>query len=81
MTVLVPLLRQMRTLEARAIDLTADCGCRAPAARFRVPDAEAANPVILQQLMARGDEVITFQEMPRTLEEVYLAAMTQVNHV
>jgi ABC-2 type transport system ATP-binding protein len=49
-------------------------------ARFRVPDADAANPVILQQLMARGDEVITFQEMPRTLEEVYLAAMAQVKH-
>jgi ABC-2 type transport system ATP-binding protein len=47
-------------------------------ARFRVSDAEAANPVILKQLMARGDEVITFQEMPRTLEEVYLAAMAQV---
>ena len=50
-------------------------------ARFRVTDAEAANPAILQQLMARGDEVITFQEMPRTLEEVYLATMAQVNHV
>ena len=49
-------------------------------ARFRVADADAANPSILQQLMARGDEVITFQEMPRTLEEVYLAAMAQVQH-
>jgi ABC-2 type transport system ATP-binding protein len=49
-------------------------------ARFRIVDAEAANPLILRELIARGDDVITFQEMPRTLEEVYLAAMAQVKH-
>jgi ABC-2 type transport system ATP-binding protein len=57
------------------VDLVAE---NETSAQFRVSDAEAANPVILKQLMARGDEVITFQEMPRTLEEVYLAAMAQV---
>jgi len=49
-------------------------------ARFRVDDADATNPEILQQLMARGGEVVSMQEVPRTLEEVYLAAMAQVSH-
>ncbi|KAF0108526.1 MAG: antibiotic transport system ATP-binding protein [Anaerolineaceae bacterium] len=49
-------------------------------ARFRVADAEASNPVLLQQLMTRGDEIVAMQEVPRTLEEVYLAAMQKVPH-
>jgi ABC-2 type transport system ATP-binding protein len=49
-------------------------------ARFRVADAEESNPLLLQRLMARGDEIIAMQEVPRTLEEVYLAAMAQVKH-
>ena len=47
---------------------------------FRVADADESNPILLQRLMKRGDEIITMQEVPRTLEEVYLAAMAQVKH-
>lgn len=46
--------------------------------RFRVEDPRMANPVLLKELIKRGVEVIAFQELPRTLEQVYLAAMAQV---
>ena len=48
--------------------------------RFRVEDPQTANPVLLRELMQRGAEVVAFQELPRTLEQVYLAAMAQVHH-
>ena len=48
--------------------------------RFRVEDPQTANPILLKELMTRGAEVVTFQELPRTLEQVYLAAMAQVKH-
>jgi ABC-2 type transport system ATP-binding protein len=48
--------------------------------RFRVEDPQASNPVLLKELMDRGTEVVAFQEMPRTLEQVYLAAMAQVKN-
>ena len=48
--------------------------------RFRVDDPQTANPILLKELMARGAEVVAFQELPRTLEQVYLAAMAQVRH-
>ncbi len=47
-------------------------------ARYRVEDPERANPVVLRQLMDAGAEVVAMQELPRTLEQVYLAAMAQV---
>jgi ABC-2 type transport system ATP-binding protein len=49
--------------------------------RFRVDDPQASNPALLKELMKRGADVVAFQEMPRTLEQVYLAAMAQVNRV
>jgi ABC-2 type transport system ATP-binding protein len=49
--------------------------------RFRVEDPEISNPVILKELMRRGAEVVALQELPRTLEQVYLAAMAQVDRV
>jgi ABC-2 type transport system ATP-binding protein len=49
-------------------------------ALFRVEDPGASNPVVLKQLMESGAEVIAMQEMPRTLEQVYLAAMAQVKN-
>jgi ABC-type multidrug transport system ATPase subunit len=49
--------------------------------RFRVEDPEAANPILLKELMRQGAEVVSLQELPRTLEQVYLAAMAQVKHV
>jgi ABC-2 type transport system ATP-binding protein len=48
--------------------------------RFRVEDPQMANPVLLKELMQRGVEVVALQELPRTLEQVYLAAMAQVQH-
>jgi ABC-2 type transport system ATP-binding protein len=50
------------------------------AARFRVEDPELSNPILLKQLMADGVEIVAMQEMPRTLEQVYLAAMSQVQN-
>ncbi len=47
--------------------------------RFRVEDPQASNPALLKELMKRGAEVVALQELPRTLEQVYLAAMAQVN--
>jgi ABC-2 type transport system ATP-binding protein len=48
--------------------------------RFRVEDPQMANPVLLRGLMEHGVEVVALQELPRTLEQVYLAAMAQVHH-
>jgi ABC-2 type transport system ATP-binding protein len=45
--------------------------------RYRIEDPQLANPVLLKELMKRGAEVVTLQELPRTLEQVYLAAMAQ----
>jgi ABC-2 type transport system ATP-binding protein len=48
--------------------------------RFRVQDPQLSNPVFLRELLKRKAEVVAFQELPRTLEQVYLAAMAQVQH-
>jgi ABC-2 type transport system ATP-binding protein len=47
--------------------------------RFRVEDPQTANPILLKQLMEQGVQVVAFQELPRTLEQIYLAAMAGVN--
>jgi ABC-2 type transport system ATP-binding protein len=49
--------------------------------RFRVEDPQSSNPILLKELMKSGAEVVAMQELPRTLEQVYLAAMAQVNRV
>ncbi len=48
--------------------------------RFRVEDPLSANPKLLKALIASGAEVVSMQEVPHTLEEIYLAAMSKVNH-
>jgi ABC-2 type transport system ATP-binding protein len=48
--------------------------------RFQVVDPQSANPILLRELIQRGIQVVALQESPRTLEEVYLAAMAQVRH-
>jgi len=48
--------------------------------RFRVEDPEAANPLLLRAIMNNGTKVVALQEVPRTLEQVYLAAMERVKH-
>jgi ABC-2 type transport system ATP-binding protein len=47
--------------------------------RFRVEDPISSNPILLKELMEHGAEVVALQELPRTLEQVYLAAMAKVN--
>jgi ABC-2 type transport system ATP-binding protein len=49
--------------------------------RFRVDNPRKANPILLNQLMEKGVQVVAFQELPRTLEQVYLAAMDRVQRV
>jgi len=48
--------------------------------RFRVEDPQTANPLFLEELIRHGVHVVALQEVPRTLEQVYLAAMAQVEH-
>jgi ABC-2 type transport system ATP-binding protein len=48
--------------------------------RFGVEDPQNANPEILRRFFEMGAEVVAMQELPRTLEQVYLAAMSQVKH-
>jgi len=45
--------------------------------RFRVEHPEKANPLLIQGLVACGIPVIAVQEVPRTLEHVYLKAIAQ----
>lgn len=46
--------------------------------RFRVEDPPTANPILLRRLLESGLQVVTLEEVPRSLEQVYLAAMRQV---
>jgi ABC-2 type transport system ATP-binding protein len=48
--------------------------------RFRIEDPQTANPIFLEELIKHGTHVVALQEVPRTLEQVYLAAMAQVEH-
>jgi ABC-2 type transport system ATP-binding protein len=48
--------------------------------RFRVEDPQVANPILLQEMLERGMRVVSFREVPRTLEQVYLAAMQKVRN-
>jgi ABC-2 type transport system ATP-binding protein len=50
------------------------------ARRFQVEDARMANPLFLKELLKRKVNVIALQEVPRTLEQVYLKAMERVHH-
>ena len=43
--------------------------------RFQVMDPRKVNPIILQDLLAQGLEVVSLQEIPRSLEQVYLQAV------
>jgi len=49
--------------------------------RYRVENPQVSNPILLNELMKHKVEVVAFQELPRTLEQVYLAAMAKVNRV
>jgi ABC-2 type transport system ATP-binding protein len=47
---------------------------------FRVEDPQTTNPMLLNQFIKSGVQVVALQELPRSLEQVYLAAMAQVKH-
>jgi len=49
--------------------------------RFRIEDPHISNPLLLKELSKRKAKVVALQESPRTLEQVYLAAMERVNRV
>ncbi|MBN2386805.1 MAG: ABC transporter ATP-binding protein [Anaerolineales bacterium] len=48
--------------------------------RFRVRAPKADNPVLLKHLLQAGIGVVSLQEVPRSLEQIYLAAMKQVRN-
>lgn len=45
--------------------------------RFQIERPEETNPILLKQMLDSHLQVTTFQEAPRTLEQAYLAAVTQ----
>ncbi len=47
------------------------------ALRFRIDNPLEANSVLLHELTARKAPLLSFQEVPRSLEDVYLRVMTQ----
>lgn len=47
--------------------------------RFRVENPDRSNPELLRELLARQAPVVSMQESPRTLEQVYLRAMETLN--
>lgn len=46
--------------------------------RFRIEKPDQMNPAVLRMLLANHAEVTSFQEVPRSLEEAYLEAVTRV---
>jgi ABC-2 type transport system ATP-binding protein len=49
--------------------------------RFRVDDPYRANPILISQLISQKVPVVAVQEVPRTLEHVYLRAMADVSDI
>jgi ABC-2 type transport system ATP-binding protein len=47
------------------------------AMRFRIDDPVESNPLLLRELTARRAPVVSFQEVPRSLEQVYLKVMSE----
>ncbi|MBI3160439.1 MAG: ABC transporter ATP-binding protein [Chloroflexi bacterium] len=43
--------------------------------RFTSPDPATFNPLVLERLLAQGFPVVSLEELPRSLEEVYLQAV------
>jgi ABC-2 type transport system ATP-binding protein len=47
--------------------------------RFEVEDPNLNNPLLLRSLLEANYNVVTFQEVPRSLEDVFLGAVRQVD--
>lgn len=45
--------------------------------QFRIPDPEKVNPIILKSMVQAGLQVISFSELPRSLEQAYLEAVSR----
>ena len=45
--------------------------------RFQVENPAYSNPLLMQELVAQKAPVVALQEVPRSLEQVYLKAMSQ----
>ncbi len=45
--------------------------------RFRVSDPNLSNPALIRHMLASRLDLVSFQEVPRTLEQAYLAATHQ----
>jgi ABC-2 type transport system ATP-binding protein len=45
--------------------------------QFQVDDPQKSNPILLRNLINAGLDVITFRELPRSLEQAYLEAVTR----
>jgi ABC-2 type transport system ATP-binding protein len=45
--------------------------------KFRVDAPSEANPGLMRELTSKSASVVTFQESPRTLEQVYLNVMSE----
>jgi hypothetical protein len=49
--------------------------------RFRVAAPQTVNPLLVHALTARNAPLVSFQEVPRKLEQVYLKTMADVQGV
>ena len=49
--------------------------------RFRVEVPQATNPLLVNALTARNAPLVSFQEVPRRLEQVYLKTMADAQGV
>ncbi|MFZ5905113.1 MAG: ABC transporter ATP-binding protein [Chloroflexota bacterium] len=56
-------------------------GREATRIRFRVDEPQAANPLLVHELTRRGAPVMAVQEVPRSLEQVYLKVMAEAQAV
>ncbi len=45
--------------------------------RFQVDSPSQANPILLRQMVELNSELVTFQQMPRSLEDAYLQAVAR----
>jgi ABC-2 type transport system ATP-binding protein len=48
--------------------------------RYRTATPQVVNPQILQMLLQQGYPVVSLQEVPRNLEQIYLHAVNNTNH-
>ena len=55
--------------------------CDSSSIRFRVESPQLANPILVNALTSRNAPLVSFQEVPRKLEHVYLKTMAEAQGV